>query len=245
MCFLSFFFLLYTLRGTGTFKKKPGCVVLEEAAYFDPRVLMPVIAPTLTRKNMSLICISTRASSYNFFDKLLDIVRNDGRPLFHTIIYEMVCEECKEKGEEIACMHLLGELPYWLSASQYQDVIKIMEDYSESVMAELMGEQKNPLEVRIFKTEYINYLSSAPRYRSIREDVVRIGVDPGNSNTADYSVVSTLRTKDGDLVVSEIFLFFYFDKTFSFVSPVFPFFTHFRPSSFPESHPEVMQNHLD
>lgn len=179
---------------------------MEEAAYFDPRVLMPVIVPTLTRKNVSLICISTRASSYNFFDKLLEIQRNDGRPLFHTIKYEMVCPECKAEGEEIACMHKLGELPYWLSASQYQDLAKIMEDYAESFLAELMGLQKDPNEVAIFETEHINYLATCPSYRGIKENVVHIGVDPGNSCTADYAIVSTLVSKDGDLVVSHIYI---------------------------------------
>lgn len=201
-------FLLYTLRGTGTFKKKPGVVVLEEAAYFDPRVLMPVIMPTLTRKNMSLICISTRASSYNFFDKLLEVQKNDGRKLFVTKSYVMVCSDCKEKGEEIACVHKLGELPYWLSASQYQDLVKMMEDYAESIMAELMGMQKDPNEVPVFDREYITYLASAPTYKSIRENIVFVGVDPGNSHKADYSVVSTFISKDGELVVS-IYFFVY------------------------------------
>lgn len=184
--------------------------MLEEAAYFDPRVLMPVIVPTLTRKNVSLICISTRASSYNFFDKLLELVRDDGRPLFRSIKYEMVCPDCKEQGQEIACMHKLGELPHWLSASQYQDLAKIMEDYAESFLAELMGLQKDPNEVAIFDMEHINYLSRAPVYSGVRENIVRIGVDPGNSCTADYAIVSTCVNQDGDLIVSiGVFLFIF------------------------------------
>ena len=198
------------LRGTGTFKSKPGCVVLEEAAYFDPRVLMPVIVPTLTRKNVSCICISTRASSYNFFDKLLEIQRDDGRYLFTTIRYVMVCEQCKEEGEEVACIHKLGELPYWLSASQYQDLAKIMEDYAASFAAELLGLQKDPNETEVFDTSMITFLENAPTYTGLREDIVRIGVDPGNSQTADYAIVSTLRTKGGDLVVSSFPTLFYY-----------------------------------
>lgn len=169
---------------------------------------MSVIMPTLTRKNVSLIGISTLASTYNFWNKLIEIVKDDGTPLFKCFRYEMVCDSCKAKGEEMACRHKLGELPYWLSADQYRDIQKMMEDYAESFMAELMGLQRDPSEVEIFEVEYVNALATAPTYEGLITRTIYVGVDPGSSSYSDYAVCSTMVSTEGDTIVSNNIYFF-------------------------------------
>lgn len=142
-------------------------------------------------------------------DKVLEVQKDDGTMLFRTIHYEMVCDPCKEQGEEIACQHKLGELPPWLSKKNYMDLQKVMEDHAEAYLAELMGVQKDPNIVPAFDNETITALSIRTPYVGLRSKIIRVGVDPGSSATADYAITSTLQTDDGDIVVSYFFFKFF------------------------------------
>jgi len=188
------------LRGTGSTKEKPGCVILEEAAHFSVHALMCTIIPTLTRRHISCFMISTRASSRNFYDKLLEIIKDDGRPLFRSYIYELVCKSCKAKGEEIACQHELGELPHWLSKENVIELGKVMEDHAADFAAELLGAQKDLLVCPAFNKDLLGSIPTHNFPDLVFSDIA-IGVDPGSSDNADYAIVSIATTPSNDVVV--------------------------------------------
>jgi len=146
--------------------------------------------------------ISTRASSRNFYDKLLEIVKDDGRPLFRSYIYELVCKSCKAKGEEIACQHELGELPHWLSKENVIELGKVMEDHAADFAAELLGAQKDMLVCPAFNKDLLGSIPTHSFPDVIFSDI-SIGVDPGSSDNADYAIVSIGTTTSNEVVVRE------------------------------------------
>jgi hypothetical protein len=128
--------VLHTLRGTGSSKKEPGIVVCEEIAYMDIRLLYNVVLPTLARAGIAFIGISTLADPFNFWTQMLELKNDDGREVFKTLRYTLVCEECARVGKEDTCKHKLGDLPYWQDASQHKKLEAIMQDKHDSYIRE-------------------------------------------------------------------------------------------------------------
>ena len=99
---------LYTLRGTGT----KGILVCEEMAHMDPEVLYKTVLPTLARKGVVLIGITTLDDpSTSFWGQMMLAKYPDGRPVFRVLRYSLVCDVCRLAGVETTCKHKLGDLP--------------------------------------------------------------------------------------------------------------------------------------
>jgi len=136
--------LEHTLRGTGSSRKEPGIIICEEIAYMDIQLLYKVVLPTLARSGVAFIGISTLADPFNFWSQMIDLVDDDGRPVFKTIRYSLVCEACAKAGLEDTCKHNYGDLPYWQDETQHNKLEKIMQDKCDTYLTETKGFQSNP-----------------------------------------------------------------------------------------------------
>lgn len=102
----------------------------------DIRLLYNVVLPTLARAGIAFIGISTLADPFNFWTQMLELKDEDGREVFKTIRYTLVCEDCARAGKEESCKHKLGDLPYWQDASQHKKLEAIMQDKHDSFIRE-------------------------------------------------------------------------------------------------------------
>ena len=113
------------LRGTGS-KKASGTVIAEEFGFMDVRVVFQIIGPTLTRKNVKFIGITTVNPDDSFVTPLTEAKFPDGRSVFLTLNFELVCAECKKAGRALQCRCLMGDIPEWQSSDQIDKLSLIM-----------------------------------------------------------------------------------------------------------------------
>ena len=62
----------------------------------------------------SLLAISTLTSEINFYTRLIKMKDPTTlQPMFSTFCVELACQDCKDKGKQVDCKHLLhlGKLP--------------------------------------------------------------------------------------------------------------------------------------
>jgi hypothetical protein len=121
-----------TLRGTGA----NNIVILEEAAFMNPEVIFKIVLPTLARSSAALLGITTLDDVFSFWTKMMQQKDELGKPVFKTLRYTLVCDECKAKGEENECEHKIGDLPHWQSARKHDKLRALMQDNEEIFMAE-------------------------------------------------------------------------------------------------------------
>jgi len=113
------------LRGTGS-TKKSGTVIAEEFGFMDVRVVFQIIGPTLTRKNVKFIGITTVNPDDSFVTPLTEAKFPDGRSVFLVLNFELVCAECKKAGRALQCRCLMGDIPEWQSGDQIDKLSLIM-----------------------------------------------------------------------------------------------------------------------
>ena len=124
------------LRGTGS-KAPTGTVIAEEFAYMDVRVVFQIIGPTLTRKNVKFIGITTVNPNDSFVTPLIDAKFPDGRSVFLTLNFELICSDCKKAGKANECRCLMADIPEWQSSNQHDKLSLIMSN--QTFMAEIKG----------------------------------------------------------------------------------------------------------
>jgi len=79
-----------------------------------------VIAPTFVR-GCPVICISTlNMDEGNYFSRILNKRRKDGRPIFRNIVVRLACDECVKKNIARRCEHMMGRIPRWHSRRSHR-----------------------------------------------------------------------------------------------------------------------------
>jgi len=181
----------------------------------DLKIVYDVVMPLLMRTNVVLIGISTLDDPYNFWSKMLDQRYPDGREVFKTLRYTLVCEDCRRKGQAKTCRHKIGDLPYWLSEEQYNKLEQIMSDQYESFLRETKGFQCAPNIRPAFDQEGVLALQDLDRITASREHVpfIFVAVDPsGGGHCSDYAIITSIFT-GGNMTVFFFYFFFpFYDK---------------------------------
>lgn len=170
-------------------------MILEELAYMDMRIVYDVVMPLLMRTNVVLIGISTLDDPYNFWSKMIDQRYPDGRQVFKTLRYSLVCEDCRRRGQATTCRHKIGDLPYWLSEEQYSKLEQIMNDQYESFLRETKGFQCDPNVRPAFDQMGVRALQDLDRIVSPKQHVSHVffAVDPAaGGRNSDYAIISAI-----------------------------------------------------
>jgi len=124
------------LRGTGS-RGTTGTVILEELNAMRPDEVEEIVAPTLVRKRVKLLGITTISGFDSFVIPLSEARYPDGRKVMLTLNFEMVCEDCKAKGEPEKCKCLMADLPHWHSSAQLEKLEILLANSRDTYLQEM------------------------------------------------------------------------------------------------------------
>lgn len=192
------------LRGTGS-TRNTGTVILEEAAYIPLELVLEIVAPTLTRKNVKLIGITTVSGADSFIGPMAEAKFPDGRSVFLTLNFELVCSECKRAGTPETCKCLVGDIPYWQSSSQHEKLELIMAGRIDTFMKEIKGYSMDQTVMPAFEPQAVRFLETRAAVMPSPEIVAQeifLAVDPAcNGKYSKFAIMSGIFI-DNRMVVS-------------------------------------------
>jgi hypothetical protein len=170
----------------------------------DIDLLYSTVLPTLARSGVAFIGISTLADPFNFWSQMMELKDDDGRPVFKTLRYSLVCEACAKEGIEDKCKHNYGDLPYWQDETQHNKLEKIMKDKCDTFLTETKGYQSDPNIRSAFTHNTVQSWINLPTVDEITpRNCFFVSVDPcAGGNLSEYAIVSTAFTNKGGVVVS-------------------------------------------
>lgn len=192
------------LRGTGS-TRNTGTVILEEAAYIPLELVLEIVAPTLTRKNVKLIGITTVSGADSFIGPMAEAKFPDGRSVFLTLNFELVCSECKRAGTPETCKCLVGDIPYWQSSSQHEKLELIMAGRIDTFMKEIKGYSMDQTVMPAFEPQAVKFLKTRAAVMPSPELVAQeifVAVDPAcGGKYSKFAIMSAIFI-DNRMVVS-------------------------------------------
>lgn len=188
-----------TLRGTGS-KCPTGTVIAEEFAYIPEEVFFGILAPTLTRRNVKFIGITTVNGSDSFVSPLTNAKFPDGRSVFLTLNFQLICTECRAAKREAQCRCLIGDIPHWQSAAQHDKLTIIMERRIGKFLQEIKGlaidETTSPAFCQV-ACEFLRTQESVMKIAEIHSDTVFMAVDPAcGGRYSKFAIVSAIFVRD-------------------------------------------------
>ena len=191
------------LRGTGS-KCPTGTVIAEEFAYMPEEVFFGILAPTLTRRNVKFIGITTVNGSDSFVSPLTTAKYPDGRSVFLVLDFQLICAECKAAHRESQCKCLLGDLPHWQSAVQHEKLSIIMERKIGKFLQEIKGltvdETVSPAFCQV-SCEFLRTPESVMSVKEIYSDTIYTAVDPAcGGKYSKFAIISAI-FRDGLMIV--------------------------------------------
>ena len=193
-----------TLRGTGS-TKRTGTVVLEEMAYIPVELVNKIVAPTLVRKGVKLLGITTVSDADSFVGPMIDAKFPDGRSVFLTLNFELVCSECKRAGTADTCKCLVGDIPYWQSTSQHEKLEILLKGHLETFMKELRGFAIDETVSPAFDAMSVKFLETPAAVMNSPElysPEIFVAVDPAcNGKYSKFAIMSGIFI-DNRMIVS-------------------------------------------
>jgi hypothetical protein len=115
------------LRGTGS-KACTNTTIAEEFAYMKPDLLFKIIGPTLTRRGVKFIGITTVKGNDSFVSPLAEATWPDGRRIMLVLNFELVCDQCKREGRAHLCKCKAADVPPWQKSTQHSKLRHLMGD---------------------------------------------------------------------------------------------------------------------
>lgn len=196
------------LRGTGS-KAPTGTVIAEEFAYMPEEVFFGILAPTLTRRNVKFIGITTVNGSDSFVSPLTQAKYPDGRSVFLSLNFQLICAECKAAHREQQCKCLIGDLPHWQSSAQHEKLSIIMERKIGKFLQEIKGlsidETVSPAFCQV-SCEFLRTPESIMTSKQIYSDIVYTAVDPAcGGKYSKFAIISAI-FRDDLMIVSARFI---------------------------------------
>jgi len=183
------------LRGTGS-KETTGTVILEELNSMKAADLNKIIAPTLVRKRVKLWGITTISGFDSFVTPLANARYPDGRKVMLVLNFEMVCEDCKAKGEPEKCKCLMADLPHWHMSSQLEKLEILLANDLDTFMAEMRNMPGDASITPAFDPLDVAHLAkpeSVMRMAEITSDKIFVAIDPAcGGDTSKMAIVSSI-----------------------------------------------------
>jgi len=198
-----------TLRGTGS-KETTGTVILEELNFMPPGLVQKIIAPTLVRKRVKLIGITTISGFDSFVTPLANARFPDGRKVMLTLNFEMVCEDCKARGEPEKCKCLMADLPHWHLSTQLEKLEILLANNLDTYMQEMKNLATDGSITPAFDPRDVDFLrrpESTMRLNEIKANEIFVAVDPAcGGDTSKMAIVSSIYVQ-GLMIVSFVVVF--------------------------------------
>lgn len=180
-----------TLKGVGG-----SVVILEEAAYCDLQLINEVVVPLLAMRESVLICISTLTDRANFYTRFLEHKTPNGKPLFNTFQFSLVCEACLKTDFPERCTHRMHTLPRWLDAGRIEVIKTILSEDPAMFLRETMGISMDGT-TRAFPEAHIEAFKNRPRIHvSGSQSNVFVAIDPAGGGASAFAICSLIYDRD-------------------------------------------------
>ena len=165
-------------------------IILEEAAFIDPKVFKTVVVPLMGVNKTAVIAISTPDDELNYYSSLMELKDEFGNSFFKTIRVGLSCDVCMAAG--IVCMHKLRRLPPWKSAARQRRIQKILEQDEILMKRETQGIIISTNCTYCFEAPIVNeFVAREPYQFKFPLPVIYTAIDPGGGGvTSDYAIMS-------------------------------------------------------
>ncbi len=179
-------------------------IILEEAAYIDPGVIMETIAPLLQVRGTVLIGVSSaNLDDENHFNAWVKAVDTDTKqPLFDVINIQTMCEAC-QNANKLSCEHLNTYEVKHIDPDASKVISVLMQASRDTYLAEMCGITTTK-HMKLFEGRLLEGLASAPERRPLEHlTAAMVCIDPAGGGDASHSAVTVVSyTQDGCLLVS-------------------------------------------
>jgi hypothetical protein len=179
-----------------------GCsgdvIILEEAAYIDPKLFQNVVVPLMLMQHTVVLAISSPSDENNYASTLSEVTLPNGEHIFlGEHVNTVMCDECKEAGL-VKCPHIRTRRPMHQGVGNLaiaEAMISNEQDRQQELHGVIGGEQ------HMF-AKYVGPLFKKPRHCIDGEvTLIHTFIDPSaNGKGSDYAIVSATH-RDGKTIV--------------------------------------------
>lgn len=192
------------LRGTGS-TETTGTVIIDEINYCHPSMVNNIIAPTLVRKRVKFAGITTISGFDSFVTPLANARYPDGRKVMLTLNFEMVCEDCKAKGEPEKCKCLMADLPHWHLSTQLEKLEILLASNLDTYMREMKNLASDSSISSAFNPKDVAYLKRPEcvlRMTEISAQRVFVAIDPACGGDKSRMAIISAIYSNNEMIVS-------------------------------------------
>lgn len=193
------------LRGTGS-NETTGTVIIDEINYVHPGTVSRIIAPTLVRKRVKLLGITTISGFDSAVTPLSEARYPDGRKVILTLNFEGVCEDCKARGEPEKCKCLMADLPHWHLSSQLEKLEILLASNLDTYMREMKNLATDSSITPAFDPRDVAYLKrpdAMMRMTEISTPRIFMAIDPACGGDLSKMAIVSMMYVDGLSIVSQ------------------------------------------
>lgn len=186
-------------------------MILEEAAYMDPKIVTDICVPLMQVKYTATLAISTPRDSQNYYSHFFKMKKADGvTPLFNRVQIGLACEACRASGKGSECPHRLNLQPAWKTGQDLARMLLTKEQFERESQG-LFIEPHKPAFIPKFLSNWFNNEERMNYKYQQNAGIVFIAIDPsgGSTDQSEMSLVAATLNRNGEFVVSFLFLFFF------------------------------------
>jgi hypothetical protein len=162
------------------------------------RVVFQIIGPTLTRKNVKFIGITTVNPNDSFVTPLVDAKFPDGRSVFLTLNFELICAECKKAGKSLQCRCLMADIPDWQMSTQHDKLALLMDQ--QTFLSEIKGMAMDETITPAFhqvSVEFLRSEESIMQSGDLYANEIYTAIDPAaGGKHSRFAIVSAIFVRD-------------------------------------------------
>lgn len=180
---------------------QPDLIVLDEAAYIDPKCMWDTILPMMSNLNRTVFAISSPSEECVAFDAFFRRKFSDGRPLFENAKVENVCADCAQKGV-MECPHIIPVIPPWKGKEQ-MEFLKIMYAGNAARYAHEVAGTMGTTQKSVFHEGMVDAMFTRRVTGSAAASFLFLSVDPAaGGETSDTAWTTLFVDPNKNVVVS-------------------------------------------
>lgn len=158
--------------------------------YWKDGVWDEIVKPMLNVKDTQVVNISTLSRTNPTMRMMIAKRDRLGRPAYNTLMWQSVCDQCREDKSLYLCKHRAGDVPFWI---KYENTIDMIDGDVESAMLEMFGLISIDGGDPFFDQDCIDHFANARETvvpHGVRTRRLFLSIDPAQgSKTSDFSAL--------------------------------------------------------
>jgi len=179
-------------------------LILEEAAYIDPKLFVKVIVPLILMKYVAVFAISSPSDETNYTSRLASMKsRATGEKIWHTISLGISCDDCQANPTGERCLHIYTVMPEHRSSGNLDMAESMVVGDQNTINQELHGIAQSDTSYTILpfvRTFIQRHEDSGPYIFKDEVQVIHSWVDPSAGGSSRF-VISSHACEAGNFVV--------------------------------------------